>query len=90
MKKIIHLAENGTRFNFWCDGCQEVHSINNTWNFNNDFKKPTFSPSILVQGTSKNSPTYFRCHSFIENGQIRYLDDCTHKLAGQTIDLKPF
>ncbi|GAF73901.1 unnamed protein product [marine sediment metagenome] len=29
------------------------------------------------------------CHSFIRNGQIQYLNDCTHKLAGQTIDLKP-
>lgn len=27
------------------------------------------------------------CHSFVENGQIRYLMDCTHDLKGQTIDL---
>ncbi|MCK6648395.1 MAG: hypothetical protein L6Q66_01955 [Bacteroidia bacterium] len=25
------------------------------------------------------------CHSFIRNGYIEYLNDCTHKLAGQTI-----
>lgn len=27
------------------------------------------------------------CHSFVENGQIRYLEDCTHALAGQTVPL---
>ncbi len=27
------------------------------------------------------------CHSFIEDGRIRYLNDCTHALAGKTVDL---
>lgn len=27
------------------------------------------------------------CHSFITNGRIQYLGDCTHSLANQTIDL---
>ena len=27
------------------------------------------------------------CHSFVTNGRIQYLGDCTHKLAGQTVDL---
>jgi hypothetical protein len=27
------------------------------------------------------------CHSFITDGKIQYLDDCTHKLKGQTVDL---
>jgi hypothetical protein len=31
----------------------------------------------------------FRCHSFVTDGKIQYLNDCTHELAGQTIDLKP-
>lgn len=30
------------------------------------------------------------CHSFVEQGRIRFLSDCTHKLAGQTISLQPF
>jgi len=28
-----------------------------------------------------------RCHSFITNGQIQFLSDCTHGLAGQTVPL---
>lgn len=28
-----------------------------------------------------------RCHSFITDGRIQFLDDCTHALRGQTVDL---
>lgn len=27
------------------------------------------------------------CHSFVTDGRIQFLGDCTHTLAGQTIDL---
>ena len=27
------------------------------------------------------------CHSFITDGQIQFLNDCTHALAGQTVPL---
>jgi hypothetical protein len=27
------------------------------------------------------------CHSFVTNGRIEFLSDCTHGLAGQTVDL---
>lgn len=27
------------------------------------------------------------CHSFISDGKIQFLSDCTHELAGQTVDL---
>jgi hypothetical protein len=30
-----------------------------------------------------------RCHSFITDGKIEFLSDCTHSLAGQTVELKP-
>jgi hypothetical protein len=27
------------------------------------------------------------CHSFVTDGHIRYLADCTHSMAGQTVEL---
>lgn len=27
------------------------------------------------------------CHSFVTDGRIQFLNDCTHALAGQTVDL---
>lgn len=39
-----------------------------------------------------DKPTSFkceRCHSFVEGGHIQFLSDCTHALAGQTVELQP-
>jgi hypothetical protein len=91
---------------FWCPGCAMNHSIVHApgrWDWNGDLVKPTFSPSILVQGTipvtdeeiarimrgEHVEPVPFRCHSYVEDGNIRFLDDCTHALAGKTVPL-PF
>lgn len=30
------------------------------------------------------------CHSFVRDGKIQFLADCTHVLAGQTVDLPDF
>lgn len=30
------------------------------------------------------------CHSFVTDGRIQFLADCTHALAGQTVDIPPF
>lgn len=72
------------------------------WGYNGDPDKPTFTPSIVVttghfvQPNGKHcdksgDPDWpcdcMRCHSFVTNGQIRFLPDCTHALAGQTVDL---
>lgn len=27
------------------------------------------------------------CHSFVTDGRIQFLSDCTHSLAGQTVDI---
>ncbi len=30
------------------------------------------------------------CHFFVTDGRIQFLTDCTHPLAGQTVELPPF
>lgn len=30
------------------------------------------------------------CHTFVTDGRIQYLGDCTHALAGQTVDMVGF
>ncbi|MBK5202187.1 MAG: hypothetical protein JJE45_00495 [Prolixibacteraceae bacterium] len=63
------------------------------WEFNGDFDKPTIRASVLNWSYRKNPDSgkydieIDRCHSFITDGMIQYLDDCQHKLAGQTIEL---
>lgn len=73
---------------FHCPGCKCGHLIPMTgpdahWTFNGDLEHPTFSPSYLV---GKDHPE-MRCHSYVENGKIRFLNDCAHELRGKTVDL---
>lgn len=66
------------------------------WGFNGDLERPAFSPSILstrpgwIEGGVEIAP--FRCHSFVgchgaEPGQIMFLGDSMHALAGKVMDL---
>lgn len=73
------------------------------WGFNGNFDKPTFTPSVLVTGKRRMTEDEYlrirageqidipdsRCHSFVTDGNIQFLSDCTHDLAGQTIALQP-
>ena len=74
-------------YTFFCPGCNEIHTINTRWHFDGDYDKPTISPSILVQWDEGPMLRKMRCHSFIKNGEIQFLTDCTHALAGKTVPL---
>lgn len=65
-------------------------------------ERPTFTPSVLVTGvqqmTEEEHAAYLRgeglpearpftCHSFVTDGRIQFLSDCSHALAGQTVPL---
>ena len=87
--KIVH---NGTRLKFWCEGCQEYHLVSiedGGWNWNGSFEKPTITSSILTRGFyNAEQKKEIICHSFVTDGEIKYLNDCSHKLKGQTVKLK--
>jgi hypothetical protein len=36
------------------------------------------------------SVEYKRCHSFVTDGRIQFLGDCTHHPVGQTVPLPPW
>ena len=92
---------NSSSLLFFCPGCKSVHAVNHLWKYNGDADMPTFSPSILVRGTipitdleaeqillgEKIKPVPFVCHSFITDGKIQFLNDCTHELVGQTVEM---
>lgn len=97
----VHQVENGF-WVFECPGCGCLHSIKTpVWTFNGDLDKPTVSPSILVSGTEPITddeharimngeiiePRPTVCHSFVTDGKIQFLGDCTHALKGQTVEI---
>lgn len=72
-----------------CLACGCGHSLNG-WTFNGNLESPTFSPSLLVTGYLNKENPDGRCHSYITDGKIQYLSDCTHAFAGKTIMLNEF
>lgn len=93
----------GIRFD--CPGCKDPHVIPTVgpkaWGFNGSMDKPTLTPSILVRGKDWDydapdeaarlaSIRDVVCHSFVTDGRIQFLGDCTHDLKGQTVDLPEY
>ena len=77
-------------YSFYCHGCKHEHSYSicpDGWQFNGNMEVPTFTPSLLNRDIDIDGNTKSICHLFITDGKIIYLSDCTHELAGQTIDL---
>lgn len=88
------LRSVGEGIGFWCPGCDGLHNITvkqNGWQWDGNVDAPTISPSILVtydgsDAGQKDAPPA-RCHSFVRNGEIQFLSDCTHALAGRTVPI---
>lgn len=82
---------------FYCAGCESPHSVavnghrngnGASWEWNGSITQPTFTPSLMVTWLGgKGEHSKFVCHSFVREGNIQFLQDCTHALAGQTLDL---
>jgi hypothetical protein len=51
------------------------------WTWNGSIDAPTLRPSVLTTGHD------FRCHSWINDGKVQFLSDCSHEYAGSTLDL---
>jgi hypothetical protein len=97
--RIERLENSGTEYvSFKCPGCREDHTLPVTgpraWGFNGDLDRPTLTPSILCryhafnEKTEKYDQLESTCHSFVRNGEIQFLSDCSHALKGQTVSLK--
>lgn len=100
MPKIFQV-EHKLNWSFFCPGCKCHHGISTiepgpVWNWNGSVDLPTFTPSLLVRMGPRcdenglaipDSPKRV-CHSFITDGRIQFLDDCTHELAGKTVDME--
>jgi hypothetical protein len=89
MAAKIHNMGSGD-WAFHCPGCKYGHSFRVTgdssrpqWTWNGSTEQPTFSPSLLI---NKDVPES-RCHSWVKNGMIEFLQDCHHELRGKTVAL---
>jgi hypothetical protein len=96
----IQLATDGTAL-FEYPGCGSSHGVpvrgegRPVWGWNGSVDSPTFTPSIKVTyPANPNAIEEFKewrtervCHSFVTDGKIQFLGDCTHKLKNQTVEI---
>lgn len=94
MAKFAEVSGQPGTYIFDCPGCGFGHRINTNhgtgepvWGFNKDLNNPTVSPSILVTYPYGEKRENRRCHSYVRNGKIEFLGDCTHELRNQTVEL---
>ena len=52
------------------------------WSWNGSVEAPTLRPSLLT-----NKDTDRRCHVWVTDGKVQFLNDTKHDLKGQTIPL---
>lgn len=93
---VLRNAEGGALI-FRCPGCARPHRVNvgdgpgPRWGWNGNAERPTFTPSVLVRydgaDAGRDGAPPAVCHSFVTDGNIQFLADCTHALAGQTMPL---
>ena len=90
LSRVLAKSEDDRLF-FECPGCQMVHGISHgpgpgpRWGWNGNIERPTFTPSVLVRYRWSDGDRV--CHSFVTDGRIQFIGDCTHELASQTVDL---
>lgn len=95
--QLVPVNDHGVKYDclaFCCPGCAlDDHSglhmlaVNTTehspsWTWDGNLEAPTISPSILTTWLET-----FRCHSFLEAGVFRFLEDSTHALSGQSVPM---
>lgn len=89
LSKILR-SQGGGRVAFWCPGCDGPHSLpvrpdhSPSWDWNGNAEAPTLSPSILSRLTYSSGREDI-CHFFVRAGNIEFLGDCTHELAGKIV-----
>jgi len=78
-----------------------VGAIKGPWTIDEKTKLPTFTPSLKITGTQplthneaarilageKIPPRPYCCHLNLTNGKLVYHGDCTHSMAGKTVDM---
>lgn len=90
MPKVEAYESSEAVFGFDCPGCHMSHALPTSgpraWSFNGNLDKPTFRPSILAREYDGDNVVRI-CHSFVTDGNIQFLGDCTHELAGKTVEI---
>ena len=78
----------------WTPPAEYYEARGGAWTWNGSATRPTFMPSVLVSyngaDAGRDGAPPAVCHSFVVDGRMQMLGDCTPALAGQTVDIPPW
>lgn len=60
----------------------------NEWDYNSAPKDENGTLVKQENGKILGAVKSHRCHSFVRDGKIQFLNDCTHELAGKTVEME--
>lgn len=84
-RRVLTLDDGGHIV--YCPACRMGHEFEAVlWTYNGDEGKPTFTPD-QVHIEYGEEGVRRRCHFRVTKGRIEYLPDCSHLMAGMTVDL---
>lgn len=90
---IIKVTREGTGKWTW-NGDTEKPTIKpsvltTSGHFADGFKQGDSCWCTYYAANPDDAPTFkcYRCHTWINDGKAQFLDDCSHELVGQTLDL---
>ncbi len=74
----------------WCPACETEHPLPDSWAFDGNLDRPTFSPSfaqtfmhwtggIDPSGLGLGERQQRLCHYFVKDGNLQFLPDSWHK-----------
>ena len=89
----VGISDGGAGIWYQCPGCEgHLHGWHNIpvgrWTWDGDVEKPTITPSVKTFARYGEEAADRVCHHFVRNGKIEYCGDCTHALAGKTVEMQ--
>lgn len=91
LMRVMEVVNKDQSHHGWMIRCPNpdcyAHEFDSRWTFNGDLLRPTFRASMLARWTQGEEKKPMVCHSYVTDGKIEFLSDCTHELAGKTVEL---
>lgn len=96
MNQISPILRRGpAQYFHYCSACEMMHPLPDSWAFNGNVGKPTFSPSFAQtfvrwtegvdsRGFGKGEKQHLLCHYVITDGNIDFKSDSWHKRSDTT------
>lgn len=90
MNQVSAVLRRGEgRYFHWCPACEKMHPLPDSWVFDGDVDKPTFTPSfkqgfthwtggVDVRGVGQGERQELTCHYILTAGKINFCSDSWH------------